>query len=176
MVQLLEGSCENAKGYIMMSPVDGADPFGIVDDFVIVPGVKTQFSTPTLHLAAGLDPLSTRPSFPACGPAALSNDRFYDNMNGQIFSINATAWGHADLITPCVTSACPAHPGTALNCPTADDYLSFLSASSVAFMKGVLGGDCGYFNLLTDTSKMPVNAVTKNTGVDSCPRAYCSRV
>jgi hypothetical protein len=44
-VQLLEGSCENAKGYIMMSPVDGADPFGIVDDFVIVPGVKTKVSS-----------------------------------------------------------------------------------------------------------------------------------
>ena len=43
-------------------------------------------------------------------------------------------------------------------------------------MKGLLGGDCAYFDLLTDESTMPIDVVTKDTGVDSCPRASCQRV
>jgi hypothetical protein len=161
---------------IMMSPVDGADPFGIVDDFIIRPPAMTQFSTPTLHLAAGLDPLSTRPNFPACGPEELSNNRFYDHMNGQIFSIDALEWGHSDLVTPCVETGCPAYPGSVGDCPFSDDYLSFLGATSVAFMNGILGAGCSNFDFLTDESTMPIEVATKNTGVDACPRASCTRV
>ncbi len=39
----------------MISPVDGVDPFGLIDDFCITPGEKLEFELPTLVLSAGLD-------------------------------------------------------------------------------------------------------------------------
>ena len=40
-----------------MSPVDGADPFGILDNFVITPGEKVNFTIPTLQIVTGFDPI-----------------------------------------------------------------------------------------------------------------------
>ena len=41
---------------VLMSPVDGADPFGILQHFVITPGEKVNFTIPTLQIVTGLDP------------------------------------------------------------------------------------------------------------------------
>ena len=57
-VSYLEGFCEqetSIKSLILMSPVDGYDPFGIVDEFCIVPGQRVNFTLPALVLTAGLD-------------------------------------------------------------------------------------------------------------------------
>jgi len=35
----LARTCGDVKAHIMQDPVDGADPFGIIKDFVITPGV-----------------------------------------------------------------------------------------------------------------------------------------
>ena len=40
--------CHNIKGMILISPVDGVDPFGLIEDFCITPGEKLPFTTPTL--------------------------------------------------------------------------------------------------------------------------------
>ena len=40
--------CHNIKGMILISPVDGVDPFGLIEDFCITPGEKLAFTTPTL--------------------------------------------------------------------------------------------------------------------------------
>eukprot|EP00662_Eupelagonemidae_sp_cell21_P032540 gene32540-13712_t len=34
----------------MMDPVDGYDPYGIVNNYCITPGQKLNFSLPALHL------------------------------------------------------------------------------------------------------------------------------
>ena len=42
----------------MISPVDGADPFGIQEVFCITPGEKFNFDLPALVMAAGYDGMS----------------------------------------------------------------------------------------------------------------------
>ena len=79
VVANLLSHCGKIKGQILMSPVDGYDPFGLIDDFVITPGELVCYDTPTLVLICGLDEV---PGFntigdimPACAPHKLSNMR-----------------------------------------------------------------------------------------------------
>lgn len=57
MNYLIEG-CGKFMGAILMSPVDGTDPWGINPEYCIHPGYYLNFELPTLILAAGLDPVS----------------------------------------------------------------------------------------------------------------------
>ena len=57
-VTYLEGFCEretSVKSLLLMSPVDGADPYGIIDEYCINPGHRVNFTLPALVLTAGLD-------------------------------------------------------------------------------------------------------------------------
>ena len=54
-VNYLKQGCFDIKGLILLSPVDGVDPFGFIHDFCITPGEKLPFELPTLMLVAGLD-------------------------------------------------------------------------------------------------------------------------
>ena len=47
--------CHNVKGMSMLSPVDGVDPYGIVQEYCITPGEKLNFEVPTLVMTSGLD-------------------------------------------------------------------------------------------------------------------------
>ena len=84
----------DAKSVVMIDPVDGEDPFGIVKQFVIHPPHKVNFQLPALHIETGLDPVG----HPACAPRSMSNDRFYDAWNDTIYQMNFTQMGHMDLI------------------------------------------------------------------------------
>ena len=55
IVNYLRLGCFNIKGLILLSPVDGVDPFGFINEYCITPGEKLNFETPTLVLIAGLD-------------------------------------------------------------------------------------------------------------------------
>lgn len=55
IVNYLKSGCYNIKGAILLSPVDGVDPFGFIDDYCIIPGEKVNYETPTLILSVGLD-------------------------------------------------------------------------------------------------------------------------
>merc|ERR1712187_597615 len=55
--QGLTDGCSLAKAQIMIDPVDGFDPFGIVHaEDLITPGQKLKYTTPTLLLDNELDP------------------------------------------------------------------------------------------------------------------------
>merc|ERR1711988_1314514 len=55
--QALADSCMYAKAFVMIDPVDGFDPFGLVHtEDLIHPRKKLNFSTPALILDTGLDP------------------------------------------------------------------------------------------------------------------------
>ena len=49
--QYLNSTCGTVKLFILLSPVDGVDPFGIKKDYIITPGKLLPFATPTLILA-----------------------------------------------------------------------------------------------------------------------------
>jgi len=72
--QLLNQTCSNVKLHILMDPVDGADPLGIKDDFIITPGKKLPYAVPVLVIATELDSHPKWPN-PACAPLNLSNTR-----------------------------------------------------------------------------------------------------
>ena len=55
VVEFLKHHCDMFKGQILFSPVDGVDPFGLIDDFTITPGQYVNYALPTLVLMAGLD-------------------------------------------------------------------------------------------------------------------------
>ena len=81
------------QGVIMLDPVDGEDPFGIVKQFVIHPPALVNFVLPALLIETGLDPTG----HPPCAPLSMSNDRFYNAWRGAIWSMNFTQVGHMDL-------------------------------------------------------------------------------
>merc|ERR1719195_1262394 len=97
--QALTDGCSIAKAFVMIDPVDGYDPFGVVkSQSLIHPGKKLNFSVPSLLLDNGLDPKAVLPVFPACAPASLSNDLLFNAMVGPIWNINSTAYGHVDCL------------------------------------------------------------------------------
>ena len=55
-VEFLKHYCDLVKGQILFSPVDGVDPFGLIDEYTITPGqVSTvQYSTVHHHPGPGL--------------------------------------------------------------------------------------------------------------------------
>lgn len=74
----LNNTCGNVKLFIMLSPVDGADPLGLKKDFIITPGIMLPFAVPTMIIGTGLDPLRNKMKL-ACAPNELSNNRYkYD--------------------------------------------------------------------------------------------------
>ena len=100
VTRMLEDGCGLAKAFIMVDPVDGVDPFGMIKQFVIHPPAKVNFTIPALHIETGNDPVPAfrhAKKYPACAPANMSNNRFYDAWRGPIWQINATRYGHLDV-------------------------------------------------------------------------------
>ena len=51
VTEYLNQTCGKVKLAILLSPVDGVDPFGIKKNYIITPGKHLPFATPTLILA-----------------------------------------------------------------------------------------------------------------------------
>ena len=105
----------------LLSPVDGADPYGIIDETCITPPKKLNFQVPALIVSGGLD---SQPGlggglgglWPACAPEDLSNERsvsnqmsvifmfadvllrFYEALTGPTVWVNTTDYGHIDCL------------------------------------------------------------------------------
>jgi len=93
--------CRDFLAAVHLSPVDGTDPFGIIQtEFCITPGQLLNYDLPSLIVMAGLDPIPGAALYPACAPEKLSNTRYYNAMPGNRWFVNATAYGHADFFEP----------------------------------------------------------------------------
>merc|ERR1711991_276075 len=69
--QGLTDGCSLAKAMVMIDPVDGFDPFGIISgENLITPGQKLNFTIPSLLMDNEPDPTSHL-LMPACAPAKL---------------------------------------------------------------------------------------------------------
>ena len=64
--------CSSVHGMFLLSPVDGVDPFGLIDETCISPPSKLNFHTPALVISGGLDSVPGLDVmgglFPACAP------------------------------------------------------------------------------------------------------------
>ena len=83
---------------ILIDPVDGYDPFGIVKDYITNPPKQLPYFTPTLIISTGLDPVPLFTHSVACAPTNISNMRFYDSLSGPTWYANFTDYGHADIL------------------------------------------------------------------------------
>ena len=73
----LGGDCTNVHGMFLMSPVDGVDPYGLINQVCIDPPNLLNFQLPTLIIAGGLDSVPGVDGlgnlFPACAPEVIRN-------------------------------------------------------------------------------------------------------
>jgi len=186
-VEFMKHHCSSVKGSILFSPVDGFDPFGLVDMYAVTPGEYLNYDTPTLVLMTGLD---NTPGFnmigdivPACAPEDLSNLRFYDALAGPTWLVNATAYGHADCLedfyynTLLVTHFCSTD-----STQDREIYKYFVGGEIVAFIKATLDGECEYLQYIEDPAMMPVVATAQkkdsvaasSLGWECGKEAYCA--
>lgn len=59
-------SCSSIKKLILLDPVDGVDPFGIIDSYVTHPPKQLPFTIPTLIISTGLDSVPVSALSTAC--------------------------------------------------------------------------------------------------------------
>jgi hypothetical protein len=158
--QALVDGCSIAKALIMIDPVDGLDPFGIVQsENLITPGQKLPFNIPALHLDNYLDPKGDLLGV-SCSPAKLSGPRWFDAMQGPVWNVNATKYGHVD----CLNSGVGALGG--IMCPTGaftnkKKYRKMLASSITTFLGAVLDGKTDDLAQLEDASQFGVEVVVR---------------
>jgi len=154
----LQTSCGMAKAVVMMDPVDGYDPFGVVKNYCITPGQKVEFSTPALLLRTGLDPVVKR--MVACAPDQLSNQRFFDAWAGPIWMANATKYGHLDL------NGNQTGKMGRIICASDNEpkplYHSQVAGLTHAFLSMVFKGDTASEQVLKDAAEMPADTIAQN--------------
>merc|ERR1719174_2772194 len=165
---LLTDSCGNnkAKAVVMMDPVDGYDPVGLINNYCTTPGEKLSFDVPALLLRTGLDPKVKLGV--ACAPDRISNQRFFDAWSGPIWMANATKYGHLDVNNDGVGKL-----GGVL-CATDDEpndvYQAHIADLVEAFLSMIFKGDATAEEKLNDATSMAVDAeVVKDYNGHSAP-------
>jgi hypothetical protein len=159
--QALVDGCSIAKALVMLDPVDGLDPFGIVhSEDLITPGEKLSFNLPALHLDNWLDPAPGLAGV-SCSPAELSGPRWFDAMQGPVWNVNATKYGHVDCLNGLVgtlgASVCAASSKLTSN----KKYRKMLATSITTFLGAVFDGHTDDLALLEDASKFGVEVVLR---------------
>ena len=139
--RIMSYECGSVGAFVLLDPVDGASPYDPDPPVVIRPGEKVPFTSPALHIAAGLDG-DHKPFLASCAPANLSNNHFYDAWRGPIWQINASKMGHMDLynVKPgwsgWASLICPSHS----NKTEKESYRQSISSAIVAFVDGIFTG------------------------------------
>jgi hypothetical protein len=157
--QGLTDGCSLAKAAVMIDPVDGFDPFGVIQkQNLITPGDKLKFTIPSLLLDNELDPKGKNLLFPACAPAKLGAPRWFDAVAGPVWNVNASSYGHVDCLNDLFIAAggfvCPTDRKTDKKA-----YRKHLADTVAIFLDGVLNGNTDKFSLLEDATKSNI-AVT----------------
>jgi hypothetical protein len=153
--QGLKDGCSLAKAFVMIDPVDGFDPFGIIQkENLIQPGEKLPFSLPSLLLDNELDSKS-KLLFPACAPLKLGAPRWFDATAGPVWNVNASKYGHVDCLDDAWITAgtmvCPSDRKT-----DKPAYRKHLAETVALFLEGVLDGKTANFDALEDASQFGV--------------------
>lgn len=79
--------------------------------------------------------------WPPCAPEDLSNNRFYDAMPGATWSVNATDYGHGDMLEPEPLEALRASGICASNLEVEledDTFRTAIAGEIVAYLRGEL--------------------------------------
>lgn len=181
LVSYLKEHCGNFKGMQLSSPVDGADPLGLIPEYCITPGETLNFNIPTLHIAAGYDPVPGISGL-ACAPEKLSNERFWNAFHPESprWSINATDFSHADLMDDPYRIAMEATHFCGFNEDITDDqypvYRQFVAGTITAFFRALIDENCEeYLQFLEDPNLMLISASERHINpTGECPTLSCT--
>jgi len=183
VVEFLKHHCQNigrgrinVRGQILFSPVDGVDPFGLIHDFAVTPGQYLNYALPTLVITTGLDGVPGHLAgdlTPACVPEGLGNKRFYDAMPGSTWMVNATAYGHGDVLDDLYYEGLVATQF----CSTDQSqdrvaYRTFIAGEIWSFVSIVIHQDCQYQQFIQDPSLMIVETTAVSRPGISWPMTW----
>jgi hypothetical protein len=189
VTQLIKSGCSGVTSIVLVDPVDGLSPFVFfkkISEFssVVHPPARVPFEIPLLHLENLMDPLSpfpAYPQYPPCAPQAMANDRFFDAWRGPAWQINATFWGHMDIvnagdqgvINKLFDVVCAGNK-TASNA----EYISLTAGATVAFNRMLYSGDDAWRVYLEDPSLMPTEVILKQNSHGFAPPyvPFCQQV
>jgi len=171
---LQANGCSLAKAQVMLDPVDGFDPFGIITaQNLITPGQKLTYTTPTLLLDNELDPKAKNILFPACAPANLGAPRWFDAVAGPVFNVNASQYGHVDCLNDAIILAgglvCPTNLATNKN-----RYKNHLAKTIHWFLSGVFDGNTENLDLLQDTSSYKIDVTLRQDLKNAAIKPGCT--
>jgi len=176
-VKLLEEECSLIQGMALVDPVDGADPWGWINDYVITPGQLLNFSVPTLILGTGLGPISRHGILPPCAPLGRNFPRFYNAWYDNAWSMNASDYGHTDVLDPLFSTGTYYTQLCASNDNQMNYYWSFASGAVSAYTMGVIQRNCDALEYLQNYKLIPITNIGIQTKLSStCPKPGCSRV
>jgi len=179
VTQAMQDQCNGATGLVLISPVDGFIP--LIDHpvpyppiYVVHPPLKVTFQTPLLHIENIYDPVpdynpsqytnQTTNHYPACAPDDLSNDRFFNAWRGPAWQINATKYGHMDIldagerdnVARAFDLVCEACNQTLVsNKP----YIALSGGATVAFIAMLQKGDGVAQSYLENKALMPTTVI-----------------
>jgi hypothetical protein len=146
---LVDAQCGEYGGVIMNSPVDGADPFGITKDFITPEagsGGKLPVVLPALHVKGELDPTKLGNN-PACAPATMANERFFEAWQGPIWRYDVLGVGHMDMCSNLDELSANQCPGTE-DATKRRDFQNLTAGLMVAFIDAVARGSAEGLALL----------------------------
>jgi len=160
--QGLKDGCSIAKAFVMLDPVDGFDPFGLVHgEDLITPGQKLPFTIPSLLLDNELDPKKKNALFPACAPAKLGAPRWFDATAGPVWNVNASKYGHIDCTNDIAITAagfvCPSDKST-----DKAAYRSHLASAIDLFLTGLFDAKPEHFDALEDPTTFGVDVTLRH--------------
>ena len=184
VTEYLNETCGTVKMFILLSPVDGADPMGMKKDFIIKPGTFLPFAAPVMIIGTGLDPV-TRTMEPACAPSNLSNSRytyfdvrFYNAMSGPKWFINATKYGHIDFYDDYYRKISTAMCSTCTKDCDFPTYRKFVKEMILSFCDAILNKDALALKYI-EANSFTINTIQKfdHMGYDPYTAGgFCKRV
>uniref|UniRef100_A0A6B2LCZ1 Chlorophyllase n=1 Tax=Arcella intermedia TaxID=1963864 RepID=A0A6B2LCZ1_9EUKA len=179
IVKTLLEECTLLRAAILHSPVDGLDPWGWINDYVLDPPNLVNFSVPVLLMGTGLESLPGREFLPPCGPPDRNFNKFFSCMRPDMYFLEALDFGHADFLddelweTLYLSQFCK----TTTDVNGRQYYIDFAAGAITAFIVGIVQGNCATLEYLTNAATFPIPNVNVNTTklINSCPTPKCTR-
>jgi len=97
-------TCDEAGAIIMLSPIDGQDPFGFGKEYAINSRKAMNYSIPALMIWGELDGVPGDSANIACALDGFGGERFLKYWRGQLYSVKAKGIGHLDYVDEGKTS------------------------------------------------------------------------
>lgn len=168
ILELYRSIHERVAGLVLIEPVN-VDPYKMTSP-AIADDEYFDHGTPVLFIAAGLGSVPGRDMgerWPACAPREISSEYFFNHFNGPRWLVEATEYGHADMLGGIYYQALK----TISFCKVAvdmdpDKFRLFVSGAIAAFAHGTAKEDPGILKYIEDPSLSPVKTQIKVSKVD----------